>query len=313
METLEAEPALQNAVLFTIATAGYVPFAANLEESLRRVGLGDQLTVYTPDTTVARELSALGVRCRYLEHQHVGGWSEYGTSGFVTITAYKFAVACEILKTGSNALFIDSDIVFLKNPTNYLREIIEETSAHLVIQFESPKRHYNTGFWYAKSCPEVLNLFGEIQGLLADRTRSFVCDQTCFNEIVPDRPEMKLHPLDVRLFACGNQFLDVDPGPDNRVDLVANPFPFEAAYMLHFNYAFGKKEKAAAMKEHNAVYYPGLLSELYEKPSLLSLTAAAILGADRSRRLERVLIGEPLHRWPQLLLKRFWAKFVALV
>jgi hypothetical protein len=283
-----------------------------LQASLERIGLGDQLIIYTPDLSVDRELSAMGVRSRRFGYQRVAEWSDYGTSGFGAIAAYKFAVACEILNSGSNVLFIDSDIVFLANPVGYLKDVIEKTSAHLVMQFESPKAVYNTGFWYASPDPSVIRLFRDIQHrLLVDK--SFICDQKCFNAIIPDNKDIKVHILDVKRFACGNQFLDIDLPADESIDLSFDPFPFESAYLLHFNYLVGKKRKVAAINEHNVLFYPPLLNELNEKSSLWStvvpsrsnLTRLVERGIRLKQKLWTAIKGEPIHRWPQVL-ARLW-------
>jgi Nucleotide-diphospho-sugar transferase len=283
MNTFSGDEKLPNTVMYTIATAGYVSFALNLLESMRRVGLGSQLVIFTPDQQVCAELSSLGVHCRYFPHQQVAKWSEYGTSGFGAIAAYKFAVGCDILDAGSNALFVDGDIVFLRNPIQYLREIVEGSSAELVMQFESPKEVYNTGFWYAKSDPLVSQLFKDIQhSLLVEK--AFNCDQECFNSLIPGKRQIRIAALDVKLFACGNQFLDV--GPPEGVDLHSNPFPFDAAYLLHFNYVVGREQKIAAMKKCGALIHFQLASEFKGDPP--AWQSAAAFGRLRGR-LKRVM------------------------
>ncbi len=269
MGVIEAESLLPNTVMVTIATAGYVPFVLNLHASLQRIGLGNQLVVYTPDRSVKRELSAMGVRSLRFGCQGYPRWSDYGGPGFAEIAAYKYAVASEILNTGSNCLFVDSDIVFLRNPAKHLRGAIERTSTHLIMQFESPKNVYNTGFWFARPEPLLLALFRDIQECLIE-TNKFICDQECFNELIRHRDKITIHALDAELFACGNQFLDIDLiDPSCRVDRSSNPFPIDSAYLLHFNYLVGKEQKVAAIKKHNALFYPGLLTAPNKKQSFL--------------------------------------------
>ena len=264
MSVIETEPLLPNTVMFTIATAGYVPFVLNLHASLQRIGLGNQLVVYTPDRAVKRELSARGVHSLRFGGQRYPRWSDYAGPGFTEIVAYKYAVASEILNTGRNVLFVDGDIVFLRNPAQHLKDTIERTSADLIMQFESPKAVYNTGFWFAKPEPLVLELFRDIKhALLVDQT--FNCDQQCFNEIIRHRDKIRIQALDVELFACGNQFLEIDLAPSVRIDRSSNPFPIGSAYLLHFNYLFGKEQKVTAIKKHDALFYPGLLTAYNEK------------------------------------------------
>jgi hypothetical protein len=253
----ETEPFLPNTVMFTVATAGYVPLVLNLHASLRRIGLGNQLVVYTTDRTVKRELSAMGIRSLRFGRQRYVRWSDYKAPGFAEIVAYKYAVASELLKAGRNVLFVDGDIVFLRNPAKHLREVIERISAHLIMQFESPKGVYNTGFWFAKPEPLLLELFRDIQhALIVDK--KYNCDQECLNEIIGHRDEIRIHALDVELFACGNQFLGSFATSRLSIDRSINPFPMDSAYLLHFNYLVGKEQKVAAMQRHNTVFYPDL-------------------------------------------------------
>ena len=256
MAVIESEPFLPNTVMVTIATGGYVPFTLNLRASLQRIGLDNELVVYTPDRSVEQELSASGVRSLLFGRQRYQRWSDFQTPEFAKIVAYKWAVASEILSTGSNVLFVDSDIVFLRNPAKYLRDTIERTSAHLIMQIEVPKKVYNMGFWFAKHEPSVLGLIRDMRDfLIVDK--SSTADQNHFNEIIRERDGIRIHALDAELFACGNQFLSS-----------SNPFPIDSAYLLHFNYIIGKEKKVAAINKHNALFYSGLLTARNEKHPL---------------------------------------------
>jgi hypothetical protein len=272
-----AEPFLRNTLMCTISTAGYVPFVLNLHASLQRIGLGNNLVVYTPDRSVTRKLSAMGVRSVRFGGQRYPKWGDWGTPAFAKIVAYKFAVACEILNSGCNVLFVDSDIVFLRSPVQHLQETIERSPAPLIMQFEAGKNVYNTGFWFAKPEPLVIELFSDIQrALVVDKI--FNCDQECFNDIVHHRDAIQIHSLDVALFACGNQFL---PG---MINCSSHPFPFDSAYLLHFNYLIGKRDKVAEMNRCDALFYPGLLAVLSEKPPLWSRLRGRIRRAIASQK-----------------------------
>jgi hypothetical protein len=267
MKFIQSEPFLQDTVMFTIATAGYVPFVLNLHASLQRIGLGKQLVVYTPDRRVKRKLSAMGVRCVRFGRQRYRRWSDFGTPEFNKFMAYKYTVATEILNSGSNVLFVDGDIVFLRNPAKYLRDAMERTSAHLIMQFEAPKNVYNTGFWFAKPEPSVLGLIRDMRDFLMADTR-FTNDQDPFNEIIRESDGIRIHALDAELFACGNQFLGDLSLSKYCIDRSSNPFPIDSAYLLHFCYIVGKEKKVAAIMKHNALFYPGLLTARNEKHPL---------------------------------------------
>ena len=108
-------------------------------------------------------------------------------------------------------LFVDGDIVLLRSPAKHLRDATQETSAHLIMQFASPKNVNNTGFWFARSEPLVLEIFKDMQNcLIVDKT--LTGDQKRFNEIIRHRDKIKIYALDAELFACGNQFLGTGLG-----------------------------------------------------------------------------------------------------
>ena len=235
----ETAPFLPNTAMVAVATAGYVPFVLNLHASLQRIGLGNQLLVYTPDGSVRRELSAMGVRSLRFGHQRLQRWSDHRAPGFAEIVAYKYAGASELLNAGSNVLFVDSDIVFLRNPAKHLRELIESSTAHLTMQFEAEKNVYNTGFWFARPEPLIVELFKDIQDCLT-KSKKYSCDQECFNELICQRNKISIHALDVELFACGNQFLGDLIGPIYRVDRSSRPFPKDFRVFVAFQ-LFGRK------------------------------------------------------------------------
>jgi hypothetical protein len=261
----EVAPKLPNTVMFTVATAGYVPFVLNLDASLRRIGLGNQLLAYTSDSRVQRRLEKRGVRSIAYTAKRYPCWSDYGTPAFARIVAYKYEVASHILATGRNVLFVDGDIVFLRNPAAYLRHVVDQTSAPLIMQFESPKNVYNTGFWFAKPEPVVFRLFADIQNSLLV-TKQFKCDQKSFNESIRATKNI-VDALDPQLFACGNQFLDnISEKCAGFIARSSNTFNVELAYLLHFNYIVGRTEKAAAIKKYAVEFYPHLMAEVDKGP-----------------------------------------------
>ncbi|MGA2329101.1 MAG: putative nucleotide-diphospho-sugar transferase [Bryobacteraceae bacterium] len=256
---------LPNTVMFTIATGGYVPFVLNLEASLEQIGMGRQLLVYALDDKAQQELSVSGVRSVRYPTERCRYWSDYGTPEFGRIASYKYAVGCAVLKSGKNALFVDGDVVFLRNPMSYLREIVRETSADLAVQFESPKNVYNTGFWFATSHPPVIELFSEVQKSLLAQT--FSCDQVCFNAHLGLATGIRICALDPDLFACGNRFIEDSAEFAGRSN---NRLPVDAAYVLHFNYVVGKEAKVSAMRKYGVVFYPGLATHSHPQQPVLS-------------------------------------------
>jgi hypothetical protein len=241
---------LQDIVMFTIATGGYVPFVLNLHASLVRVGLGDELVVYSLDDEAQRKLSGAGIRSFRYAADPCQRWSDYGTLEFMRTNSFKYAVALEILKTDKKALYVDSDIVFLRDPIDYLHEVTAKSSAHLVIQFESSKNRYNAGFWLAMPARPVIELFSRVWSAL--QTATYIGDQEVLNERLPQVDGLTTYALDRDLFPIGNRFLKP------HVDASGRLFDADSAYILHFTHLIGKEAKVVAMMEHNAIFYPGL-------------------------------------------------------
>ncbi|WP_363345805.1 putative nucleotide-diphospho-sugar transferase [Methylocystis echinoides] len=282
MDIVKTDSILPDTTLITVCTAGYLPFILNLHASLEQIGLGGELVVYTPDPSVQQMLSARGIRAEVFGRNSYNKWTNFGESGWCETMAYKYAVAAEILKTGKKVFFVDGDIVFLRNPGEHLKLILETTTAPLIMQFESPKGVYCAGFWLARPDPVVLELFRDIQSHLVEIKTDF-SDQECLNRLGRER-DIKVHALDVELFACANQFLGRDMlDTPERIDRPSTPFPFDSAYVLHFNYLIGKKQKIQAMAKYNAIYYQGLLEAAEEK--LFSWNNLS----DRAHRLRRRL------------------------
>jgi hypothetical protein len=270
----EHERGLPNTVLFTIATEGYVPFVRNLHASLKRVGMGEQLVVYSLADRAQSELSDAGIRSLRYAADQCHQWSDYGTPGFMRTMWFKYAVALDVLKAGKNVLYVDSDIVFLRNPVDYLHRVITQSSAHVVAQFEFPKNVYNGGFWFATPARPVTELFSQIQSSL--QHSELTCDQEVFNERLRQIEGLSVYALDHELFACGNQFLEGLPVDIVGIDRSAHPFAFDSAYILHFNYIVGKDAKVAAMMRHGALLDAGLAR--YGKRMKLGLRAGAYPG-----------------------------------
>ncbi|MBK9239152.1 MAG: hypothetical protein IPL75_02565 [Acidobacteria bacterium] len=278
-----------NTEMFTLATSGYVPFVLNLHESLKRVGLGDHLVAYTLDDESDRALTVAGLTCRRFAGGVERAWSNWRTTGFQKIMEAKYSVALNLLRAGRHVLHVDSDIVFLKNPMSYLQDVMARSSAHLVLQSESPQNSYNAGFWFASPAPQVIEVFSDIQSTLR-REEHWTCDQRLLNERVRQSNVLKTHALDPALFACGNQFLEEKR--KRHFDPAGPPFDTEAAYLLHFNFIIGMETKVLAMKKHGALMFPGL--EQYGP----SFRRTCIRRAEAVR---TALSGQPVTAWPRLL------------
>lgn len=244
--------------LFTLATRGYAPFVLNLEASLARIGLAGKLVVYALDDHVHAELLAAGLRSRRVGPDGHPEWSDYGTAGFARTMAFKYTVASEIIASGRSAWYVDSDIIFLKDPTRYLEERVAAAAPDLIMQYEDPPGRLNAGFWVALPTPRTAEFLAAVPPRLD--TADFTCDQKVVNELLSAGDLLAVEELDPERFACGNQFIEgrtVEEG-GMHVSRRDRPFPRDEAFILHFNFTIGLKQKLRAMQDHAAVMHPSL-------------------------------------------------------
>jgi Nucleotide-diphospho-sugar transferase len=247
---------LRDTTVFTIATAAWVSFVLNLLASFEASGIDPRrLVVYALDDDTERSLQHAGVPLAQIKRHDVGQVDDWvihmDTPEFNRIMSAKYAIAVPILRSGRSVLFVDGDVVFLRDPTAYLSAVASTSRADLIMQFELPKNEYNAGFWYANNSPSVIELFTQMErSLLCDE--SLLHDQDMFNSMVASGTKLRIHPLDVKLFACGNQIYET-------------PEVAEDAYILHFNYLSGperRSDKLLAMERVGAVMHPRLASDV---------------------------------------------------
>jgi Nucleotide-diphospho-sugar transferase len=252
----DTETFLRDTDVFTIATAAWVPFVLNLMASFEASGIDSgELLVYALDGKTEKKLRDAGVsptQIRRHDVGHVGDWVfDLSSPQYRKIMSAKYGIALSLLHSGRSVLFVDGDVVFLRDPMGYLNAIASAGQPDLIMQFELPKNEYNAGFWYASTSASVIELFLQMeQTLLGDESEYH--DQDVFNQVAADGTRVRIHPLDVKLFACGNQFYET-------------PEIVEDAFILHFNYLAGqdrRTSKLLAMERVGAVLHPSLATEL---------------------------------------------------
>jgi hypothetical protein len=247
--------------MFTIATDGYGAFVLNLHASLARLGLERELMVYSLDAAVHETLLAAGVRSIPYAAGARPACSPFGSHEFGQTMAYKYAIALDVLHAGRLAYYVDSDIVFLRDPTEHLHGILGQTRADLVMQIEAPMQVYNAGFWIARPTAAARDLFAALCAAIRN-AGEYVDDQKTINRWIKEEKRVQAQPLDPKLFACGNQFLGGMPLEQGgwHVDHPADPFQIASAYVLHFNFLTTREQKAAAMVRHRVVFHPSVRS-----------------------------------------------------
>lgn len=249
--------------LFTIATSGYVAFVLNLYASMQRAGIGQSLVVYALDRAAHVAVERAGLRSRQYGHGERPAWSDFGTNEFARTMAFKYLIAVEILRSGRSAMYVDSDVVMLRDPVPNVLATLATADAHLAMQVEEPLHLLNAGFWCARPARPVIDLFSSLAERIMNSS-AYIDDQKELNRILPHDPSVRWTTLHPEQYACGNQFLPgrtVEEG-GVHIDRSGAPFPFNDAFVLHFNFLTTKQQKVLAMLKTGMVLHPDLAREV---------------------------------------------------
>lgn len=235
----------------TLTNAGYRDLTANLCASIERLSCNINLTIYTMDQESYDYFSGRGyvvVDVRqtepYLVHnlpcptdwvpymaaqsQDIGArrrWSE--------ATFNKIIVVYNELCTKDHVVFVDGDIVILRDPT----EQFEDTSKDIDLIVQNDECDNNdhskwcSGFFYIRSTEFTRKIFNPA----TINVDSFINDQ---NYLRSKRKDLKYKVLDLDLFPNGKYFRTANP---------KNP------YIIHFNHDVGEG-KIKRIKKYNHWY-----------------------------------------------------------
>lgn len=129
--------------IVTLANAGYVKagFVSNWWDSLKKVGLQNQAEIYASDANALRILKKRRTPCEIWQDpclHETGTWSTFGSPEFRQTTLSKLSLVSHLLDQGKPILFVDSDVVFLKNPLPWLTSQNFDTP----LVFQSDNRMY---------------------------------------------------------------------------------------------------------------------------------------------------------------------------
>ena len=254
-------------VIVGVCNDGYYDFCKNWLISLKSHNLDEHIIVYALDQNIKDRLNKDFPKIKSILWSTQSSFSESSKEfvelvgeGWGGIVFKKFECVNYTLRHGHNVLFSDTDIIFQKNPLNYL--INETKDDHFVIQTDCPKDlMWCTGFYYAKSCEQTINLTKFTPELCKD----FNCDQPLLNarlSVESDLPlarvysrnnvqkkviesgwqpsnTLKWHRLSADLFPNGNKWFKM------KQRLRKDP------YIVHYNCLTGYENKVDTMKQYN--------------------------------------------------------------
>uniref|UniRef100_A0A6C0BUM5 Nucleotide-diphospho-sugar transferase domain-containing protein n=1 Tax=viral metagenome TaxID=1070528 RepID=A0A6C0BUM5_9ZZZZ len=173
---------MNNISFITYTNFGYLHFTQNLILSLEKINFPLTLKVYCIDQNSYDSLQKWNKNI-ILEmlndetntNQNIVGWKE---NGWNTMVFSKLKCIYKELFKNEYVFFTDSDIVFEKDPLEYLLENIKDYDMLIQQNVEKCKYPLNPGFMFIKSNDTIKDLFNTNQLNLS----RFTCDQDYINE-----------------------------------------------------------------------------------------------------------------------------------
>jgi hypothetical protein len=188
-------------VVLNCVSFQYLPFFHNCYESMKRVGMTQNLLVACLDSDTYDEVSKLpvrAIRADFIPSQTLG--DRYLS---------KVRIVHRLLMLGKTVLLVDVDIVMCHDPLPYLREMSEKYD---MVAQNTLTGHFNTGFYYIKPNAGTIALFDMEVG--KDEIREWnhkpLWDQRVLNERLM-RSEVKLYRLPLDLFPVKRFFFRAKP------------------------------------------------------------------------------------------------------
>jgi len=218
----------------TFLNSGCLEICLNMLKSAENVGINmDDFYIACLDDTVYSKLLELNYSGAYLyinqELTDYQDWTFDMNSGFRNIVKYKWKIIKEIYNKFPNLMWVDTDIVFKKNPTELL-----SNHSEILFQSDLPGSLICTGFMVFNST--------EICKTLIEECSRYDCedDQLIMNRIGPQKYAKHISLLGQDLFPNGNVYY-----LQNRK---------ENAMIVHNNWMIGIEEKVKKFKEEKLWY-----------------------------------------------------------
>jgi hypothetical protein len=220
----------------TFLNSGCIDFCKNMLFSAQKVGINlsdfyiacldkksfEEIGKYIPNTFIYTDCNISSYRC----------WSEKINTEFRQIMKHKFLIVKKIYEKHKNLCYLDTDIVFLKNPIQILKD-----KSNILFQSDLPGLPLCAGFFVlndSKRCNDFMN-DKELEEMIKNYSSNG--DQIIFNIIADKKYRDCIEILSEEKFPNGHVFYE-----KNIKD---------KAYIVHNNWIVGKKLKIQYMKNNN--------------------------------------------------------------
>ncbi|MEN0006202.1 MAG: putative nucleotide-diphospho-sugar transferase [Bacteroidota bacterium] len=135
----------------------FLNFLAACEK--HHIAVKEQVLFFPMDEAACEACAKVGVKYYYNRGAYgrmPSTSSGFGHGGFRNFMFMKNAIVQDVLELGYDVLFMDIDMVWLRNPTSYLKRIADLGSYDFLFMYDGPNfrdrpLHYNTGFVYIRN------------------------------------------------------------------------------------------------------------------------------------------------------------------
>ena len=150
-------------IVWTLSNEGYGNLTDNLVASLHELDITNFLVI-SLDAFYAQSLANRNIPC-YLwqwntSSSEASGFFPFGSKGFREIVRLKPLITYEIGKMGVNQLFVDGDVVILRNPLDYI--VHHPLTPHTDYWTQDDTYTPCTGFYYLKATSNSVRLYENI-------------------------------------------------------------------------------------------------------------------------------------------------------
>ena len=253
----------RKSLFVTLTSHAYLDYTLNLIESVRRLGLSDYLLVFVLDidgyNALLSKASETGVHVIYYPNRYnLTGMQLFQQDRWHLVSFCKIEIVYRLLCLGHDVLFTDSDIVFLKDPREFLQNnilrsdiLIQDDSANLESSRSPAMTYLCMGFFYLKSSDKTVDVFkprhwifarlaASLWRMLQPHSKITITDQKHFNKYIKHRLDIGILPRD--LFPNGFYYYNKDK--------IASD-----CYLIHFNYLVGDEKRKRMIED--GYYYLG--------------------------------------------------------
>ena len=221
------QPNPSDVIVVTFINSAWVSLSKNWICSAEKVGIKDKLFLVGFEPNVCDEIS--GVPC----YQHPGvsiSGTSFGKPGYQKMMIERTRIILKLLSCGKRVALVDADITFLKNPFEYLNEIMEDKD--IVFQTDSSGvrvidsvlsyffRYICGGFIYMRSSDPIKHLWLSV---LQYQSNFKWNDQAGLNICIRHHSQkVRWNVLESKYFPNGRQYFYYNQSSDKNLIVHAN-------------------------------------------------------------------------------------------